>query len=431
MCIGCGISLIVLKIQESPHIEKIFWLETIPIVSVIFTWGHIWLAVQMMFYPIRFCGIWNYRNSGYGLGWQGVVPRKAAFMAETTCTLMLGRVISMEEVVDRVELDEFFETLGDVLLDCQKNVNETLGPKHFPKYWAQIPSVAKDEILEKVMETQRDSFHPIMKEIRCNIVNIIDFKEMCVRRYTEEPTLLITLFQQVGRKEFQFIQRCGAQMGLVLGLGQMGLYFLTSHIEWMPWVLLPVSGLIIGNFTNWLAIKMIFNPTYPHYYCNGRFNFQGLFLKRQKQVATELAKMVTDTVVNGEQMIKYLVDSPGYNTALDIFNRHTARACDEVLGYAKSVVPRSLGADRWELVKEDIVTSMLDELPKKESHFIKYFDQALKIESTIAERLSALPPNEFEGMLHPAFQEDEWMLITLGGVLGVVVGLVQAAVLRQ
>jgi len=39
-----------------------------------------------------------------------------------------------------------------------------------------------------------------------------------------------------GKKEFQFIQRCGAEMGLVLGIGQMGLYHLMDGVSWMPWV---------------------------------------------------------------------------------------------------------------------------------------------------------------------------------------------------
>jgi len=220
-------------------------------------------------------------------------------------------------------------------------------------------------------------------------------------------------------------------MGLLLGFAQMGLYFQTKAIPWMPWVLLPVSGLIIGNLTNWLAIKMIFRPLYPHHFCGGGVTIQGLFLKRQKQVSIELASMLTDSCVNAEQMIKYLVSSPGYEGAIEIMHRHTSKACDEMLGYARKVMPMAIGAEGWSKMKKDVVESLLEELPKHSSHFLTYLDQVLQIEETIATRLSDLPPDQFEGMLHPAFEEDEWMLITLGGVLGVVVGLLQAAVLGQ
>jgi uncharacterized membrane protein YheB (UPF0754 family) len=38
----------------------------------------------------------------------------------------------------------------------------------------------------------------------------------------------------------------------------------------------------------------------------------------------------------------------------------------------------------------------------------------------------AMSSTDFEQLLHPVFQEDEWKLILLGGVLGVIVGGVQA-----
>eukprot|EP00928_Gymnodinium_smaydae_P088496 TRINITY_DN72577_c0_g1_i1.p1 TRINITY_DN72577_c0_g1~~TRINITY_DN72577_c0_g1_i1.p1 ORF type:complete len:527 (-),score=105.84 TRINITY_DN72577_c0_g1_i1:70-1650(-) len=429
-CLACALSLLILWATESPHFKLALVLESIPIVSVLFTWAHIWLAVQMMFYPVCFRGLWNYKQSGYGLGWQGVVPRKAGVMAERSCELMVGRLITMEEIVDRFHVDEFFETLGAALLDCSRNVNEKLGAKYFPELWTRIPQTVKEEILEKTLEIQGESFGPIMADVRSNITTILNVKDMCVKRYTEEPTLLIELFQQVGRKEFEFIRRCGAQMGLLLGLAQMGLYFVTKSVPWMPWVMLPLSGLIIGNFTNWLAIQLIFKPTYPQVYFRGLLTVQGLFLKRQKQVARELASMLADTCVNAEMMIRYIVSSPGYEGALEIFDRHTSKACDEVLGYARTLVPVAVGSERWTNLKHDVMEGLLEELRSHAPSFLKYADQALHIEETIASRLANLPPDQFEGMLHPAFQEDEWMLILLGGVLGVVVGLFQAAVLR-
>lgn len=428
-CVGCVISLFVVKTHYPHHFNKVVKLESIPIVSVLFTWGHIWLAVQMMFYPVKFWGCWNFRNSGYGIGWQGVVPRKAGKMAETTCELMLGRIISMEEIVDRFHMDDFFATFESVLMECQRKVNDRLGAQHFPSLWTRIPQSVKDEILDKVMECSKDSFQPIMSDIRSNIKSILDIKDMAVTRYTNEPRLLIGLFQKVGTKEFAFIQRTGAQMGLFLGLGQMALYFVTERVKWMPWVLLPVSGLIIGNLTNWLAIKMIFKPTHPHLMCGGRINIQGLFLKRQKVVSKVLARMLVDICLNSDEMVRYLISSPGYEGALEIFHRHAARACDGVLGPARRVAPVVVGPDQYESLRRCAVDYLLEELPNHKAALNEYVDAAFQIEETIGTRLSRLPPDQFEGMLHPAFQEDEWMLILLGGVLGVVVGLFQAAVL--
>ena len=73
-----------------------------------------------------------------------------------------------------------------------------------------------------------------------------------------------------------------------------------------------------------------------------------------------------------------------------------------------------------------------DEMKSKDDFldlFCEYTDKAFDLENTLRTRLSQLPSKEFEGMLRPAFQEDEWMIMVLGGVLGVVVGTLQAIAL--
>ncbi|MBC7751503.1 MAG: hypothetical protein H7Z73_07255, partial [Candidatus Saccharibacteria bacterium] len=52
-----------------------FWVYvTIAPVAAIVTWMHVWMALNMMFYPIKFFGV---RLGPIPLGWQGIVPRKA------------------------------------------------------------------------------------------------------------------------------------------------------------------------------------------------------------------------------------------------------------------------------------------------------------------------------------------------------------------
>ena len=55
----------------------------------------------------------------------------------------------------------------------------------------------------------------------------------------------------------------------------------------------------------------------------------------------------------------------------------------------------------------------------------EYSTKALDLENTLKEKMSELPPAEFEDLLHPVFQEDEFKLIIIGGLLGVAVGFAQ------
>jgi uncharacterized membrane protein YheB (UPF0754 family) len=56
-----------------------------------------------------------------------------------------------------------------------------------------------------------------------------------------------------------------------------------------------------------------------------------------------------------------------------------------------------------------------------------YSDEALDLEETLKQKMQQLSGQEFEGVLHPVFQEDELTLILVGAFLGMVAGFAQAA----
>jgi len=260
----------------------------------------------------------------------------------------------------------------------------------------------------------------------------------------EEKPLLVKMFLQIGKREFVFIQHVSAVMGFILGVVQMSLWILLnaggdgkcSGVEghsfrcWGGFVILPVSGLIIGYFTNWLGITMIFRPVEPKIVCGGYVNLQGVFLKRQQQVSKELASMICDHLVRASKMLEYIVKRQDMvDKVLDIYQRHLRDAVDQCVGSARIVVPVFAGHGAIDDIKREVQEETLKELPKHADEIEQYMDKAFDLRDTLAFRLSRLPPTRFEGMLHPVFQEDEWMVLLLGGVLGVIVGTLQALAL--
>ena len=51
--------------------------------------------------------------------------------------------------------------------------------------------------------------------------------------------------------------------------------------------------------------------------------------------------------------------------------------------------------------------------------------QAKALQAVLEERLSAQSPGEFQDFIRPIFHEDEWILVSIGGVLGAMVGWAQ------
>jgi hypothetical protein len=58
-----------------------------------------------------------------------------------------------------------------------------------------------------------------------------------------------------------------------------------------------------------------------------------------------------------------------------------------------------------------------------------YAADAIDIENTLVSRMQELTPEQFEGLLRPAFEQDEWILIAVGAALGFIVGEIQVQVM--
>lgn len=414
---------------------------SIPLVSVLFTWWHVWLGIKMCFYPVEFVGC-----CPPVFGWQGIVPRRAHIMAERSCDIMIGKLLKVEEVIDRIEPDSFFDQLNFVLLQTSEKVLERVATNQCPNgIWRKIPSNVKKEMKTLIMELAPGMFQPVLADVKGRINQIVDFKKMAVKILVREKRTLVEMFQEIGSREFTFVQHFSAVLGFILGVFQMFLWVLIneggdedeckqpqhSHSFhcWAGFVVLPVSGLIIGYLTNWMGINLIFRPVWPHLMCGGYVNFQGVFLKRQQQVSKDMANMVCDKLVKASRMLEYVLEDEAIKSKVhEIFEGHVTsfiKAFSEsrLIGPA---IRRLFGKNIFEEVQDDVVKGILEELANHTESIEKYMDERFKLKETLTERLSGLPPSEFEGMLHPVFQEDEWMVLLLGGVLGVLVGTLQA-----
>ena len=144
---------------------------------------------------------------------------------------------------------------------------------------AQLPRIVKD----------------MTDDIGHNIDHLMDVKLMVIRHLEAHPELMNRIFLEMGSKELRFIINFGFFFGLVQGIPLVG-----HHRAVPQWWVLPIGGVIIGYFTNWVALWMIFEPTEPRKL--GPFKVHGLFIRRQPEVADVYAKIIADDVVTLSHM---------------------------------------------------------------------------------------------------------------------------------
>lgn len=422
---------------------------SIPFVCVVFTYAHIWAALYMTFYPLQYRGYWQIPGTNMGLGWQGIVPSKAESMARTSVSLMTEKLISVVEVFKRVDPDMLAKELDPFLQGTLTQIVESVANQEEPLMWARLPESVKEELILKAREGVPEVIKAMCEEMAKRIdettklkqtlaarrltvrseekarekiadTEVFDMEQMVVDTFVKDPGLLNHMFIKCGYDELKFIRDCGGYMGIGLGFFQMGLWVFYSE-GWM----LPVFGLVAGLVSNWAALKMIFEPVEPVPLCFGCVELQGLFLKRQAQVSEEYGKIIAANVLCSKNLIPAIIRGRCSDKLFELVHKHIQGACDDYTGMTRLAIMWFAGQDKYNHCKALVAKTMAEKMEETLCHVESSIDHAMDLETLITERLALLPAHDFEGLLHPVFQEDEWKLVLMGGVLGVLIGCFQ------
>lgn len=386
---------------------------SMPIISAIVGYGTNVVAIWMMFNPVEFIGV-----KPPILGWQGIIPRRAAKMASISVETITKHLITQEEIFDRLDPDKIVGALEGSINDMIEDLVDEVMLAHQPGLWESLPTFVKNRIYTRIRGEAPELISEIMSQIKNNINQMYDLKSMVITNLTRDKALLNTIFQEVGAAEFKFIGVSGLYFGFIFGIVQMSIW-----IFFKAWWQLPLFGLACGYATNWIALQMIFNP--KELMRVGPFNVQGLFMKRQDEVAADYGRLVSSYVLTPANIIEGILTGPYSDKVFDMIGKRVKKTIDEQTSLAKPFVAFTVGTKQYQQMKETAVQGIITQLPDTLSHLESYAEEALDLENTLSTRLQSLKPEEFEGMLRPAFEQDEWILIAVGAVLGFCVGVFQ------
>ena len=187
--------------------------------------------------------------------------------------------------------------------------------------------------------------------------------------------------------------------------------------------MLPAFGGFVGFFSDWIALQMMFRPLHPKKVLG--FTWQGLFLKRQKEVAADYAALISKQLLTPANMMQELFRGAFADRIMELIHKNVKRTVDEQTGIVRPLVVYAVGSQKYIEMKSVIAERIMAQMPETMKHVESYAEDAMDVRNTLVERMQGLSSEEFEGMLRPAFKEDEWSLIIVGAVLGFLVGEMQ------
>ena len=212
--------------------------------------------------------------------------------------------------------------------------------------------------------------------------------------------------------------RSGFYFGFLFGLPTMILWYFFQN-----WWILPLGGLLVGYATNWIAIKIIFEPKRPVKF--GPITIQGMFLKRQKEVSEVYAEIIEQKLITPKNITHVILHGSGSAQLLELIELHVNDAIERYVAITQPYFALGVGSENYHRMKALAVKQIFDNSDKYLLYAYDYANDALHVGQDLCERMQALSAEEFEGVLRPAYQQDEWKLIVTGALLGLLAGFAQ------
>ena len=414
-----------------------FWavLSIIPVTAFV-TWAHVWMALKMVFFPIHF---WGFHVGSIPVGWQGIVPRKAGRISGIITDNTLSKLGSLQEFLDAMDPKYMAHIIGQqVGHELEYLIDEVMMERN-AILWENMPYAIKRRIYAQANKQLPGVLEDLVVDLTLNVESLVDMREMVVSQMENDRHLMVRMFLKVGQKEINFIWHISALIGIVFGVFQMIVWFV---IPW-HWTV-PFWASVWGFLTNWIAIWMVFNPLEAHYVRYpqffertknrkfpwikpvipriGAYNIQGAFMKRQDEVSDVFAKVVTEELITLKTIMSEMMYGGKKEKTRRIVKRHINEIMETPL--VRTTLQISLGPKEYARLKTDLIDRSIEitMVPISDPEFNA--SRAQKIFQMFRDRIRELTPKEFQNLLRPAFQEDEWILIILGGVTGFVAGFI-------
>ncbi|GAB2744075.1 DUF445 domain-containing protein [Amycolatopsis magusensis] len=392
---------------------------SIPVIAALIGYTTKLVAIRMMFQPLEFVGVKPF------FGWQGVVPKRAARMAGIACDTMTQQLIKPTDVLNRLDPERIAKEIEEPLLAGLEEIVRVVAAEYQPGLWESLPSRVQRLVITRVQADAPRMVASLMDGVTQDVDSVFDLKDMVVTSLVKDKRLLNRIFQEAGDQEFKFIARSGIFFGGAIGVVQMVVWILFK----VP-LIMPLFGLFTGWFTDWLALKMIFYPKQPKRYL-GLFEWQGLFLKRRAEVSESYGALIAREIITPHNVIEAVLRGPASDKVLALVQRQVDAELAQHTSLARPLVVLAVGSKRYQAMKLRISELIMARLPETMTYVEDYAEDAMDIRNLLITKMKELSPEEFEGLLRPAFQQDEWILIATGAVLGFAVGEAQVLLLEH
>lgn len=189
-------------------------------------------------------------------------------------------------------------------------------------------------------------------------------------------------------------------------------------------ITIPIISAIIGWFTNWVAIKMLFHPLTPKKFLF--ITFHGVFPKNQKAVAEKLGEVIATELFSSKDIRGRMT----HNT--DMVRKVIEEKIDFYLTntFSKNypIVSVLFGDKRKAKIKADLITEVEKAAPDVIDHYLISIEQEIDVAEIVKEKIEQLSPERLEDLIMSILTKELKFIEITGAILGFLIGLIQVLI---
>ena len=186
---------------------------------------------------------------------------------------------------------------------------------------------------------------------------------------------------------------------------------------------LPFIAALIGWFTNWVAVKMLF---YPKEEVNlGFMRLQGVFPRNQAQLAARIGKVVAEELLSSQDLKDRLAHPENVLTINQLVEAKVDHYLNVVFPSQYPITSAIMGTKRRDRFKGDVMVELEKAVPQVIDHYMDNIEERFNVEEIISQRVAALQPEKLEELIMNLLNKEFRFIELVGAILGFVIGWIQ------
>ena len=389
---------------------------SMPLIAALIGYVTKLVALEMLYRPLEFVGVGPF-------GWQGVVPRRAGKVAAVTIELLTENLLRPEELLDRFDPHEVAEELRGPLNEAVEDIAREVMEDYRPGLWDSLPATARNALVNRVHAQAPQIIDSLMTQMRAQLDSVVDLQFLTVTTLVRNKAQLNELMRRTGGSAMAFVRRSGVYFGFLIGLVQM-IAWATIHNIWI----MPVFGFITGFVSDWLALNMLFRPKERRSFLG--ISFQGVLQVKREEITRDYAEIMATDLFAPSVLFEAVLNGPGSDRLFAMVQREVAAALDQQTGRVQPLLQLTVGTQRYRALKQKITDRVVERMTESFSEFEEYAARQLAVEELLQQKMNQLSNDEFESIMRPVFKDDEWLMISVGAILGFLVGELQVEMIH-